>query len=238
VPGLVFAAGDDAYPDGAAGEFADCYGPSWGRYRARTRPAPGNHEYQTPDAQGYFGYFGALAGEARQGYYSYDVGAWHVAVLNSNCSAVGGCRTGSPQEEWLRADLAAHPAACTLAYWHHPRFSSGPHGSHEYMQPIWQTLHEGGADVVVTGHDHLYERFAPQDASGAPDAAGGIREFVVGTGGKNHDEFPGPPIANSEVRNDDTFGLLVLTLHATSYDWEFVPEPGQSFADGGSQRCH
>jgi len=237
-PGEVFTAGDNAYNSGTAEEFANCYDPSWGRHRQITRPAPGNHGYNTSGASGYFGYFGAAAGDPSKGYYSYDLGAWHIVVVNSNCWEVGGCGAGSPQEQWLRADLAAHPAACTLAYWHHPRFSSGTHGSSTSVQAMWQALYDYGAEVVINGHDHDYERFAPQDPNGAADPERGIRQFVVGTGGMSHYPFPGPPIANSEAHNGDTFGVLKLTLHPTSFDWEFVPVAGKTFTDSGSQSCH
>ncbi|MCH7998692.1 MAG: metallophosphoesterase [Chloroflexi bacterium] len=236
-PGYVFTAGDNAYNSGTASEFANCYEPTWGRQKARTKPAPGNHEYGTTNASGYFGYFGAAAGEASKGYYSYDLGSWHIVVINSNCSEVGGCGTGSPQEQWLRADLAANSAACTLAYWHHPRFSSGLHGSSTLTQALWQALYDDGAEMVINGHDHDYERFAPQDPNGVADPSGGIRQFVVGTGGKSHYSF-GAPIANSEVRNGDTYGVLKMTLHSTSFDWEFVPVAGKTFSDSGSQACH
>ena len=236
-PGNVFTAGDNAYDSGTASEFADCYEPTWGRHKARTKPAPGNHEYGTANASGYFGYYGAVAGDASKGYYSYDLGSWHIVVVNSNCSEVGGCDAGSPQEQWLRADLAANSTACTLAYWHHPRFSSGSHGSSTLTQAIWQALYDYDAEVVINGHDHDYERFAPQDPNGESDPGGGIRQFVVGTGGRSHRSF-GAPIANSEVRNGDTYGVLKMTLRSTSFDWEFVPEAGKTFSDTGSQACH
>lgn len=237
ISGTVFSAGDNAYADGTSSEFTDCYGPTWGRHKDRTHPSPGNHDYHTSGASGYYGYFGAAAGDPGKGYYSYDLGSWHVIALNSNCGNVGGCGAGSQQEQWLRADLAAHPTTCTVAYWHHPRFSSGPHGSDGSLQPLWQALYDNGADVVVSGHDHDYERFAPQDPSGKADSARGIREFVVGTGGKSHYGI-GSPIANSEVNNGGTFGVIKLTLHAAGYDWEFVPVAGQSFTDSGSTSCH
>jgi hypothetical protein len=237
IPGTVFTAGDNAYPDGAAVDFADCYGPSWGRHKARTRPAPGNHEYHVAGAAGYFSYFGSVAGEAGKGYYSYNLGAWHIIVVNSNCNEIGGCAAGSPQERWLRADLAAHPAPCTLAYWHHPLFSSGFHGNDSDLRPIWQALYDAGADVVLSGHDHHYERFAPQDPSGKADPAHGIRSFVVGTGGAGLRPIEGQPLATSVVQNADTHGVLKLTLHATSYSWQFIPVAGQTFTDSGSAAC-
>ena len=236
LPGVVFTAGDNAYPGGSASDYSGCYNPSWGRHKPRTRPAPGNHEYHTAGAAAYYGYFGALAGDSGKGYYSYTVGTWHIISLNSNILMA----PGSHQEQWLRADLAAHPARCTLAYWHHPRFSSGTeHGSTPATQPLWQALYDAGADVVVSGHEHNYERFAPQTPAGALDQARGIREFVAGTGGMSHYAF-GPPIANSEVRDNSTFGVLRLTLKPGGYDWRFIPAEGAggTFSDSGSGSCH
>ncbi len=233
ISGTVFTTGDNAYPNGSAEEFANCYDTSWGRHKDRTYPSPGNHDYHTPDAAGYFEYFGSRAGEPGKGYYSYDLGTWHIIALNSNIPV----EAGSPQDQWLREDLASHPTVCTLAYWHYPRFSSGTvHGSDESMQPLWEALYEYGADVVLVGHEHNYERFAPQDPQGNADPERGIRQFVIGSGGRSHYTF-GPPIANSEVRNSDTTGLLKLTLHATSYSWEFIPEPGKTFTDFGDAPC-
>jgi hypothetical protein len=236
-PGTVFTTGDNAYDSGTAGEFADCYGPSWGAYKARTRPAPGNHDYNTSGASGYFDFFGAAAGDPAQGYYSYDLGAWHIVSLNSNCGVVA-CSAGSAQEQWLRADLAAHPTACVAAYWHHPRYSSGTHhGSSDATQALWQALYDAGADLILAGHEHNYERFAPMTATGSVDGARGIRSFVVGTGGRSHYGF-GPPVTGSEVRNDTAWGVLAVTLHAGSYDWQFLPVAGQTFTDSGTQACH
>jgi hypothetical protein len=233
----LLALGDNQYERGSIEEFQGSYETAFGRFRAITRPVPGNHEYLTPDAAGYFQYFGAAAGDPAKAYYSFELGAWHVVALNSNCARVGGCQRGSPQELWLRADLAAHPARCTLAYWHHPRYNSGKFGDEGDLRPIWQALVDGGAEVALAGHAHDYERFAPQDAASGLDPARGVRQFVVGTGGANH-----TPIRtirpNSEVRNDDTFGILVLTLRPTGYDWSFVPEPGGAFVDAGSDVCH
>jgi hypothetical protein len=232
----VLLLGDNQYEDGTLAKYNASYDPSWGRVKATTRPAPGNHEYNTAGATGYYAYFGAAAGDPARGYYSYDVGTWHLVALNSNCAAIGGCGAGSAEEQWLRADLAAHPAACTLAYWHHPRFSSGEHGSDTLTSALWQALYDAGADVVLVGHDHHYERFAPQTAAGALDQARGLREFVVGTGGRSH--YGTPTIrANSEVRNSDTFGVLRLTLRPAGYDWRFVPAVG-SFTDAGAASCH
>jgi 3',5'-cyclic AMP phosphodiesterase CpdA len=237
IPGTVVTLGDNAYEAGTSADYANCYDSSWGRHKARTFPAPGNHDYYTLNASGYFSYFGAAAGDPAKGYYSYELGTWHIIVVNSNCAVVDGCYVGSRQEEWLRADLAAHPTACTLAYWHHPRFSSGTiHGSSLEMQPIWQALYDFGADVVLSGHEHNYERFAPQDPTGILDTAHGIREFVVGTGGKSHYAF-GAMLPTTEVRSDSTYGVLKLTLHSGSYDWQFIPEAGKTFTDSGSALC-
>src|SRR5436190_900506 len=233
IPGTVFTAGDNAYENGAAADYANCYNPSWGRHKARTHPAPGNHEYSTAGAAGYFGYFGAAAGDPDKGYYSYTLGAWHIIVLNSNLAT----NAGSPQETWLRADLAPRPVKCTLAIWHHPRFSSGPHGSSTAVQPLWDDLYAANADVVIVGHDHLYERFAPQTPTGQADAARGIREFVAGTGGAGLYVFA-TPAPNSQVKNNTTHGVLKLTLYGDRYDWKFVPVAGSSFTDSGTGRCH
>jgi hypothetical protein len=233
IPGTVFTTGDNVYRSGTPEEFANCYDPSWGRHKNRTYPSPGNHDYGFPDAAGYFDYFGPAAGEAGKGYYSYNLGEWHIIVLNSNLSV----DAGSPQEQWLRSDLAAHPVQCALAYWHHPRFSSGSlHGSNHRMQPLWQALYDFGADVVLGGHEHNYERFAPQDPQGNADPIRGIRQFVVGTGGRSYYSF-GNPIANSEVRSGDAHGVLKLTLHPGSYSWAFIPVAGETFTDSGTATC-
>src|SRR6516164_8218529 len=239
IPGTVFAAGDLAYPDGSDEQFRNCYGPTWGHFKDRTRPAPGNHEYHSDGASGYARYFGAAAGDPQKAYYSYDLGAWHIIALNSECAEVGGCGIGSPQEQWLRQDLNTHPAKCTLAYWHKPLFSSGAaHGNDPEVKPLWDVLYAADADVVIGGHDHDYERFAPQDPSGRFDSQRGIREFVVGTGGKNSHRTFASPQPNSEVRQADTFGVLKLRLHPTGYEWEFVPEAGKTFTDSGTGKCH
>jgi acid phosphatase type 7 len=219
IAGTVFTLGDNAYPDGTAAQFTNCYGPSWGRFKARTHPATGNHEYNTRGAKGYFGYFGAAAGDPTKGYYSYDLGAWHIIVLNSNCANVS-CQVGSAQERWLRTDLAAHPTRCTLAYWHHPLFKDG--GENASVRPFWQALYAAGADLVLNGHVHNYQRFAPRDPAGHTDSANGIREIIAGTGGES-------------ARHQ---GVLKLTLHATSYDWQYIPVPGKGSPDSGSSACH
>jgi hypothetical protein len=234
---LVVTLGDNVYESGTAAEFRDCYDPSWGRHKGRTRPALGNHEYGVFRAGGYYGAFGSAAGEPPLGWYSYDLATWHIIVLNSNCEVVG-CALGGTQERWLREDMGAHPARCTLAVWHHPRWSSGTtHGPTPAVAPLYQALHDAGVDVLLSGHEHNYERFAPLDPAGNFDPARGVRQFVVGTGGRSHYPF-GPPHNGSQVRNDNTFGLLVLTLRPTSYDWQFVPEAGKTFTDAGSGTCH
>ena len=236
-PGTVMALGDLAYPNGTAEDFK-CYDKTWGRVKDRTRPAVGNHEFHSSGAAYYFQYLGAAAGDPKTGYYSYDLGSWHIVVLNSECEKIGGCGAGSPEEKWLRADLAAHPAGCMLAYFHKPRFSSGlNHGNDPEVGAFWQALYDFNAELILNGHDHDYERFSPQDPNGNADPKRGIREFVVGTGGKNHREF-GIHKANSEVRNNDTFGVLKLTLKAAGYDWRFIPEAGKTFTDSGSGSCH
>ena len=234
IAGTVFTLGDNAYESGTAAEFTSCYDPTWGRHKSRTLPAPGNHDYTTPGATGYYGYFGSSAGDPAKGYYSYDLGAWHIIALNSAIDH----STGSAQEQWLKADLAASTKSCTLAYWHHPRFSSGAvHGDDPSVQPLWQALYDANADLVLSGHDHDYERFAPQTPVGVADPARGIREFVVGTGGRSH-YAQGTLKANSEVFNGTTFGVLKLTLSTGSYAWEFVPIAGGTFTDSGTGNCH
>jgi hypothetical protein len=243
----VFTAGDNTnelVTDPAP--LKPCFDPTWGRFKERIRPAPGNHDYFFEGASDYFAYFGAAAGEPGQGWYSYDLGGmppnyrgWHVVVLNSECDQVGGCQTGSPQETWLKADLAAHPAVCSLAIWHRPRYSSGYHGSLPATQDLWKDLYAAGAELVISGHDHDYERFAPMDAEGGSDPAHGITQFVVGTGG-----VPGPGAirpthaANSQVIITGVYGVLELSLSPDSYAWKFVAEPGKTEGDEGSGECH
>jgi len=232
---VVLALGDLTYPRGAMKEFTDCYAPTWGRFKDRTWPAPGNHEYYTPGAQPYFAYWGARAG---RGYYSFELGGWHIVSLDSNLAPAA----HAAQLAWLRADLAAHPTHCTLAFWHHPLYSSGGHGSVQKMRDAWQLLYEAGAELVLSGHDHDYERFAPQDADGRLDPARGIRQFVVGTGGA----YPTPflfTVAHSEVRDSNRTGVLRLHLYAGGYGWEFVESTSlASFSvappDHGSAACH
>lgn len=238
ITGTIYTLGDNAYPDGTAANFADCFGPTWGRHLARMKPVPGNHDYHVTGAAGYYSYFGAAASPQEvnctsdcKGYYSYDLGAWHIIALNSEIEV----KAGSAQEQWLRQDLAAHPAACTLAYWHKPRFSSGEHQNDADFHAFWVALYEAGVDVVLNGHDHNYERFAPQNPGGQADPDG-IREFVVGTGGTGQRAFSRIQ-PNSEVRFTDSWGVLQVTLHETSYDWQFIPIAGQNFQDSGSSAC-
>lgn len=237
ISGTVFTLEDNVYESGTEAEFEECYEPSWGRHKARIYPSVGNHEYHTANASGYFDYFGTAAGNPDEGYYSYDIGGWHVVVLNSMCEEVGGYQEDSPMLVWLEEDLAANLATRTVAYWHHPLFSSGCQGNNADVKPVWDALYAANVDVVVNGHDHDYERFAPQDPNGTADAEQGIRQFVVGTGGASLRSFEKIK-PNSEVRNADTYGVLKLTLHPTSYDWEFVPVAGETFTDSGSGSCH
>ena len=242
----VLPLGDTQYDCGGYQAFLQSYDLSWGRVKNISHPVVGNHEYLTSGgtdctvanegAAGYFNYFGAAAGNPGQGYYSYDIGTWHVIALNSNCTDIGGCTLSSPQGQWLAADLAANSNWCTLAYWHIPLFSSGGRAEVN-SRDLWQILYDHDADLILNGHDHIYERFAPQAPDGTADSVRGIREFIVGSGGANHTSLE-TIAANSEVRNTDTFGVLKLTLHTTSYNWKFVPEAGKTFTDSGSQACH
>jgi hypothetical protein len=242
IPGTVFAAGDLAYEKGTAEEFKNCYDPAWGRFKDRTKPALGNHEYAEPTASGYFQYWGVQAGPAGKGYYSYDLGAWHIVVMNTNCNAegLGGCGEGSPQEAWLKADLRKRPNACILAYGHHALFSSGVfknHAVHPELKQLWEDLYAAHADLVLAAHEHSYERFALQDPEGNADPVDGIREIVAGTGGRSHD-FLGFAAPNSEIRAWDTFGVLKLTLSPGKYAWQFIPVAGGTFRDAGEAPCH
>ncbi len=236
IPGTVFTLGDNVYPNGTLEQFHACYEPSWGRHKARTKPVPGNHDYNTAGAAGYYAYFGTSAGEPDKGYYSYDLGAWHIVVLNSEIET----GADSVQVQWLRDDLVRHPAQCTLAMFHRPLFSSGPHGydgSGDKTRPLWQVLYENNADVILNGHDHDYERFAPQDPQGQRDEARGIRQFVVGTGGAVPYIF-GELKPNSEIQRAGQFGVLRLVLHDGSYEWTFLPVTGILFRDSGRGECH
>ena len=232
----VLPLGDNQYEDATWWKFMQSYDASWGRVFGLTHPVPGNHEYLTQGAAGYYTYFGSLAGDPTKGYYSFDIGTWHIIALNSECANIGGCGAGSPEETWLRNDLSTHTNTCTLAYWHRPRFTSGFHGSDDTYALWWFDLFNAHTDIVLNGHDHDYERFAPQDDQQNPNS-NGIREFVVGTGGQEHEAFVAQA-PNSQVFNGDTFGVLKLTLHPTSYDWQFVPEAGGTFTDSGTAACH
>jgi hypothetical protein len=240
----ILAPGDLQYEDATLWKFQQSFDVTWGRLKPLIRPAPGNHEYADPGATGYFDYFNGPgqesgpAGRRDKGYYGFDVGTWHVVALNSECGRVGGCDAEAPQEGWLRADLAAHPATCTLAFWHHPRFTSGRHGAEgTTMLPVWNALYEAGVDVVVNGHEHFYERFAPQTPAGAPDPTRGIRQFTVGTGGRSR--FGYATLApNSELRENRTSGVLKLTLGEGRYGWEFVSAPTGRVLDSGETTCH
>jgi 3',5'-cyclic AMP phosphodiesterase CpdA len=235
--GIVFTLGDNAYERGTFDEFQACYGPTWGRpsIKDRTRPVVGNHEYETRGAEGYFRYFGAAAGDPAEGWYAYDAGAWRIYVLNSNCAEVDGCQAGSPQERWLRDDLARNPRACVGAMWHHPRFSSGDHGNHDGLADLWRALQDAGAELVLSGHDHSYERFGPQDAAGMADEDG-LVQLVVGTGGRDPRGFPAPK-PNSLVRASPVFGVVRLELQRDGYALEFLAVPGSDFTDVADGRC-
>jgi hypothetical protein len=235
----VLALGDLQYDSGSLSDFNTSYDPSWGRVKSITYPVVGNHEYGQSNASGYFQYFGSRAGPAGKGWYSFDLGGWHIVAINSNCDRIsGGCGSGSPQETWLRNDLAAHPAACTIAMWHHARYSSGHDGDNTFMQTMWSDLFDAGAEIVLSGHSHDYERFAPQDDSGHLDNSTGIRQFVVGTGGAFFTGLGSSFDANSQAHQNNTFGVLKLTLRSGAYDWQFLPEAGKTYSDSGTTACH
>ena len=228
IPGTVFTAGDNAYVDGTYAEYLNCYDATWGRHKDRTKPSPGNHEYNTSGAAGYFQYFNNIPS-----YYTYDLGAWRIYALNSEINV----SDTSEQVRWLEEDLAANPNQCVLAYWHTPRWSSGAkNGSRPDLQTLWQILYEAGAELVINGHEHNYERFAEMDETGV-EISQGLREIVVGTGGAGLYDF-GTPLTASQVRDNTAFGVLKLTLRATGYDWEFVPAANSTFTDSGSSNCH
>jgi acid phosphatase type 7 len=236
IDGTIFAAGDTVQGKGSAIEFANCFDPTWGRHKHRIRPAPGNHDYYTPGAKPYYDYFGAAAGEPGKGWYSYRLGDWLIIALNSNCDDVS-CREDSSQVEWLRQELAENPTRCALAYYHHPRWSSGPAGSSGWITHFWRTLYEGGVDVVISGHDHHYERFAPQNPAGELDLDNGMRQFIAGTGGAYLRSVTGDPIANSEVILQHVHGVLKFELFPDRYNWEFIPIEGMQLTDSGSDTC-
>ena len=235
-PAAFLPLGDNQYEDGALWKFEESYDIYFGQFKSITYPIVGNHEYITPNATGYFQYFGKAAGNPSKGYYSYDLGNWHLIALNSNCLQIGGCEANSQQEKWLRRDLAENSTACTLAYWHHPRFSSGMHKNDTSYVDFWGALYDAQAEVVLVGHDHHYERFAPVNSNGDLDESLGIREFVVGSGGKSHTGLT-KIHPNSEVRNKEDYGFLRLDLHPQSYDWQFISEDG-AVLDSGNDDCH
>jgi hypothetical protein len=232
----IFALGDLVYSDGTELEFSTCYARRWGAFRDRTHPVPGNHDYNTSGAGPYYDYFGDRVAPGL-GYYSFELGGWHVVGLNSNCGEIGGCGAGSPQMAWLLADLAASTARCTVAMWHHPRWTSDRSLDNAGYQPFMDALYDAGADLVLVGHAHNYERFGAAMPDGTPDAVTGIRQFVVGTGGADLRGLATPSSGPSEVFYDDSFGILELTLRENGYDWRFVPTDG-SFSDVGSELCH
>jgi 3',5'-cyclic AMP phosphodiesterase CpdA len=233
IGGTVFTTGDNVYNGPTMDHYENCYGPSWGRHWSRTRPSPGNHDQEPPGPGPYFAYFGSLAGASARGFYSYDVAGWHAISLDSQAAM----SPGSAQYQWLEADLTASSARCTVAYWHRPLFSSGArNGSTPAVRDLWRLLYARGVDVVLSGHEHVYERFAPQDPDGRADATRGIRQFTVGTGGSELYPF-NAPLPNSEARAS-VHGVLKLSLTTTGYSWEFIPVAGQAFSDAGSGTCH
>jgi len=238
IPGLIFTAGDNSNASGEQQDYLECFDPIWGQFKERIHPAAGNHDVRLEDGKAYFDYFGEAAGQPGQGYYSYEAGSWHVIVLNSNCQVAGGCEPGSPQEEWLKQDLATHPNLCTLAYWHHPLFTSGSMGPSDWVKPFWDDLYAAGVEMVINGHDHHYERFEPLNPSGSLDIEQGMREFIVGTGGAFNLPLEREPVAHSERHIVDTFGVLKLTLFSDRYEWEFIPTEDGAESDQGSGTCH
>jgi Tol biopolymer transport system component len=239
----ILALGDLQYEDGQLWKFQQSFDLSWGRLKSLISPVPGNHEYVDPGAAGYFDYFNGPgvatgpAGERGKGYYSFDLGAWHLVALNSECSEIGGCGAGSPQIRWLEADLAAHPAPCTLAFWHRPRFDSGEQAPKTPMLPAWNALYQANADLILNGHDHVYERFAPQTPAGVADPARGIRQITIGSGGRNHNSFV-TAAPNSEVRDEVTLGVLRLTLGQGGYEWRLSSAGNVHVVDAGAGACH
>src|SRR4051812_45001461 len=234
----VLALGDLQYNSGSLSDFNAVYDPTWGRVKSITYPVVGNHEYGQSNASGYFQYFGSRAGQAGKGWYSFDLGSWHILSINSECDQIGGCGTGSPEETWLRADLAEHPAECTIAMWHKGRFSSGHDGDNTFIQPMWADLYDAGVEMLLSGHSHDYERFAPQDDAGHLDNANGVRQFIVGTGGAFFTGLGTSIDANSQAHQNTTYGVLQLTLRSGAYDWKFLPEVGKTYADSGTTSCH
>jgi hypothetical protein len=235
-PGTIFVLGDISNDSGRKEEYANCFDPAWGRFKSRMKPAIGNHDYLTANGANYFAYFGAIAGPPGLGYYSYDLGAWHIIVLNSECGT-SDCAAGSAQEKWLRNDLANHHAQCILAYWHAPPFSSGTDADEPRVLPLYKDLDDADVDVLLTGHQHHYERFIAQDTDGDSKPGEGIREFIVGTGGVWTDPVRVPPLRNSQALFTDTFGLLKMELYPGWYTWQFIPVPGKPRSDWGTDTC-
>jgi hypothetical protein len=234
----VLALGDLQYNSASLDDFSEVYDPTWGRVKSITYPVVGNHEYGQSGASGYFQYFGSRAGPVGKGYYSFDLGSWHIVAVNSECDRIGGCGTGSPEETWLRNDLAAHPAECTIAMWHKGRYSSGHDGDNTFMQPMWADLYRAGVEILLSGHSHDYERFAPQDEGGHLDNTKGVRQFIVGTGGAFFTGLGTSFDDNSQAHQNNTYGVLQLTLRSGAYDWKFLPESGKTYTDSGTTSCH
>lgn len=237
--GIVVTAGDNVYAKGTLAEFRDCYGPTWGSFLDRTRPTPGNHDYYTPNASGYFEYFGDRAGPSGRGYYAFAAASWRVYSLNGGfCMTEEGCGPGTAQYEWLEEQLTARPTECVLAVWHEPRFSSGRHGPNPEVDPLVRLLYREGAELVVNGHDHSYERFAPARPNGQVDRQHGLRQFISGSGGADHYVRGDQASPHSEVFDNTSYGVLRLKLKPGSYDWDFIPVEGSDFTDAGSGNCH
>lgn len=235
-PGEIFTAGDNSNDEGYAEEYKNCFAPSWGRFFSRIHPVPGNHDYRVKEGKPYYDYFGNKAGKKGEGYYSYDVGPWHIIALNSNCDYVG-CGPDSEQYKWLKRDLKNNPSRCTMAIWHHPRVSSAPEGKDKSVKPFWDLLYEYGADVIVNGHSHIYERYAPQNPDLKIDYESGLVQFIVGTGGAFFEDLKTIQ-ANSQAKITQTHGILVFELYEDRYDWGFLPVDGVSFFDSGTMYCH
>ena len=235
-PATVITFGDNAYPKGRTKEFANCYDPTWGRHKARTRPSVGNHEYKSRSAKPYYDYFGETAGDPREGYYSYDLGDWHLISLNTVCKKTAGCDEDSPQYRWLVEDLQKTDKKCVMSYSHHPLFSSGYHGGDEKVRPLFQALHDAGVELYVSGHEHHYERFGPQDPDGNADPERGVRQFIVGTGGRELRRI-GRGRPNSELRSQESYGVIRFRLLEDRYEWEFLPVEGSDFTDSGEGAC-
>jgi hypothetical protein len=237
IPGTVFTLGDNVYPDGTREQFRECYDPTWGKYNKRTRPSVGNHDYHTAGLKPYFDYFRWRAGRPR-GYYSYDLGAWHIVALNSNCEEVGGCDWKSAQGRWLNRDLDRHRGRCTLAYFHHPLYASGSGYDSPEVKPFWHILYDHHADVILNGHAHRYERFARITPSGERSSARGIRQFIVGTGGAPGGSQQGPDEPRVQAKKVGAPGVLKLHLGSGFYHWKFVPVAGRNYTDSGKARCN